>query len=69
LPTTLTPALEARILEWSVKRKPRDGSSHWSMRKFEPYWASADSVAHQSFDSWNAENPFINDGRATTMVV
>jgi transposase len=22
LPTTLTPALEARILEWSVKRKP-----------------------------------------------
>jgi transposase len=25
LPTTLTPALEARILEWSVRRKPRDG--------------------------------------------
>ena len=23
LPTTLTPAVEARILEWSVKRKPR----------------------------------------------
>jgi len=23
LPTTLTPALEARILEWSVNRKPR----------------------------------------------
>ena len=33
LPTTLTPALEARILEWSVKRKPRDGSTHWSTRK------------------------------------
>src|SRR5258706_15335757 len=26
VPTTLTPALEARILEWSVQCKPRDGS-------------------------------------------
>lgn len=25
VPTTLTPALEARISEWSVKCKPRDG--------------------------------------------
>jgi transposase len=33
LPTTLTPALEARILEWTVKRKPLDGSTHWSTRK------------------------------------
>jgi transposase len=33
LPTTLTPTLEARILEWSVKRKPSDGSTHWSTRK------------------------------------
>src|SRR5450755_2947347 len=33
LPTTLTPAVEARILEWSVKRKPPDGSTHWSTRK------------------------------------
>src|SRR6516225_1510644 len=33
LPTTLTPALEARILEWTVKRKPTDGSTHWSTRK------------------------------------
>ena len=33
LPTTLTPALEARILEWSVKRKPTDGSTQWSTRK------------------------------------
>ncbi len=33
LPTTLTPALEARILEWSVKRKPTDSSTHWSTRK------------------------------------
>src|SRR6202789_3057520 len=32
-PTTLTPTLEARILEWSVKRKPSDGSTHWSTRK------------------------------------
>jgi hypothetical protein len=33
LPTTLTPVLEARILERSVKRQPRDGSTHWSTRK------------------------------------
>lgn len=33
LPTTLTPALEARILNWTVKRKPPDGSTHWSTRK------------------------------------
>lgn len=30
--TTLTPELEARILEWTVKRKPA-GSTHWSTRK------------------------------------
>lgn len=29
----LTPALEARILEWTVRRKPGDGSTHWSTRK------------------------------------
>lgn len=33
LPTTMTPKLEARILEWTVKRKPADGSTHWSTRK------------------------------------
>jgi len=33
LPTTLTPKLEARILEWTVKRKPPDGATHWSTRK------------------------------------
>lgn len=33
LPTKLTSVLEARILEWSVKRKPTDGSTHWSTRK------------------------------------
>ena len=33
LPTTLTAALEARILEWTVKRKPPDGATHWSTRK------------------------------------
>src|ERR1022692_2245640 len=33
LPTTLTPTVEARILEWSVKRKPPDGSTHWSTRR------------------------------------
>ena len=33
LPTTLTPALEARILEWSVKRRPPGGATHWSTRR------------------------------------
>jgi transposase len=33
LPTTLSPKLEARILEWTVQRKPTDGSTHWSTRK------------------------------------
>jgi hypothetical protein len=33
LPTTLTPALEARILEGSVKRKAGDGATPWSTRK------------------------------------
>ena len=31
--TTLTPRLEARILEWTLKRRPPDGSTHWSTRK------------------------------------
>ena len=31
-PSTLTPQLEARILEWTVKRKP-NASTHWSTRK------------------------------------
>lgn len=31
--STLTPALEARILEWTLKRKPADGSTQWSTRK------------------------------------
>jgi len=29
----LTLQLETRILEWTVKRKPRDGSTRWSTRK------------------------------------
>jgi transposase len=29
----LTPGLEARILEWTLKRKPADGSTQWSTRK------------------------------------
>jgi len=40
--TTLTPALEARILDWTVKRKPADGSTHWSTRKL----GAALSVSH-----------------------
>ncbi len=31
--TVLTPGLEARILEWTLKRKPADGSTQWSTRK------------------------------------
>ena len=31
--TTLTPKLEARILDWTVKRKPPDGATHWTTRK------------------------------------
>jgi transposase len=31
-PSTLTPGLEARILEWTIKRKPT-ASTHWSTRK------------------------------------
>jgi len=31
--SVLTPRLEARILEWTLKRKPTDGSTHWSTRK------------------------------------
>ena len=38
----LTPQLEARILEWTVKRKPVDGSTHWSTRKL----AEQLSVSH-----------------------
>src|SRR3984885_12894327 len=32
LPSKLTAALEARILEWSVKRKPSTRLPHWSTR-------------------------------------
>src|ERR1700681_2246130 len=31
--SVLTPGLEARILEWTLKRKPADGSTQWSTRK------------------------------------
>jgi transposase len=31
--STLTPALEARILEWTLKRKAPDGTTQWSTRK------------------------------------
>ena len=31
--SVLTPRLEARILEWTLKRKPPDGSTQWSTRK------------------------------------
>lgn len=31
--SVLTPRLTARILEWTLKRKPADGSTHWSTRR------------------------------------
>ena len=31
--STLTPALEARILQWTLKRKPADGATQWSTRR------------------------------------
>jgi transposase len=32
LPTVITPRLQARVLE-ATRRKPKDGSTHWSVRK------------------------------------
>ncbi|AKJ27301.1 mobile element protein [Caldimonas brevitalea] len=32
-PYKVTARLEARVLEWTTKRKPSDGSTHWSSRK------------------------------------
>lgn len=31
--SVLTPKLEARILDWTLKRKPADGATQWSTRK------------------------------------
>src|ERR1700723_3371922 len=31
--STLTPALEARILQWSLKRTPPDGTTQWTTRR------------------------------------
>src|ERR1044071_8836739 len=31
-PTVITPRLQARVLE-ATRRKPKDGSTHWSVRK------------------------------------
>src|ERR1019366_7744851 len=39
-PRVLTPALRARILS-ATRRKPSDGSTHWSCRKLALHWASA----------------------------
>jgi len=40
LASTLTPKLEARILEWTVKRKPADGATQWSTRGWASSWVS-----------------------------
>src|SRR5260370_27900452 len=31
--TTLSPSLDARILQWTLKRTPPDGTTQWSTRK------------------------------------
>jgi hypothetical protein len=36
--------LEARILDWTLKRKPADGPTHWSTRKPTP--DTADNGSH-----------------------
>jgi hypothetical protein len=49
LPTTLTPALEARILEWSVKRNPRrwlDALEHAQARCLPGH--NGEPLAHRS---------------------
>jgi transposase len=46
--TTLTPALEARILDWTVKRKPTDGSTHWMVSRV---WAKH-ALKPQRLDSY-----------------
>lgn len=38
---TLTPALEARILEWTLKRAPPGGTTQWSTRRWERSCTSA----------------------------
>jgi len=43
-PSTLTPALEARILQWTVKRKPPDGSTQWSTRKLAEQLGAAATI-------------------------
>ena len=37
--------LEARVLEWTMKRKPADGSTHWSSRKLS---AELDGISHMT---------------------
>jgi len=44
---TLTPALEPRMLEWVVKRKPSN-STHWSARKIASIWPGDPPKAEQS---------------------
>src|SRR5215471_2459864 len=52
-PRKLTPRLEARILDWTVKRKPADGSTHWSTRKL----GSALSISHMMVARVWAKHP------------
>ena len=40
--SVLTPRLEARVLEWTLKKKPAGGSTHWSTRKL----AKALGISH-----------------------
>jgi transposase len=40
--SVLTPRLEARVLEWTLKKRPADGSTQWSTRKL----AQALGISH-----------------------
>ncbi len=39
--------LEARVLNKTLKHKPRDGSTHWSSRKLRPNWATCRSAVQR----------------------
>jgi transposase len=45
-PAKLTPKLRARILD-ATRRKPRDGSTHWSTRKLAEYLGVSKSMVHR----------------------
>jgi transposase len=45
-PTVITPKLQARVLE-ATRRKPRDGSTHWSCRKLAQHLGISKDAVHR----------------------